>query len=75
MVHILTIDCSMLMQALVQYAVLKFKKDGKSSPKTQQLLESDTQQLLSPRSLLSAHLPQHARTGPSPANESRDLPV
>ena len=37
------------MQALIQDTVLKYKKDGKMSPKTQQSLESDTQQVLSLR--------------------------
>lgn len=58
-----------LLQALVQDAVLKFKKDGKSSPKTQQQSESDTQQLLSPRNILSMNPAQQTRA--SPGSEGR----
>ena len=65
----LCIHIMRLLQALVQDAVLKFKKDGKSSPKTQQHSESDTQQLLSPRNILSMNPAQQTRS--SPSNEGR----
>lgn len=52
------------LQALVQDAVLKFKKDGKSSPKIQQSLESDTQHLLSPRNASAGGSTQQTRSSP-----------
>ena len=54
----------LLLQALVQDYVLKFKKDGKSSPRTQQSLESDSQQLLSPQNASAAGTSQHIRSSP-----------
>ncbi|DBA75969.1 TPA: hypothetical protein ACH3X2_008905 [Trebouxia sp. C0005] len=56
--------CMNLVQALVQDAVLKFKQDGKSSPKTQQSLESDSQHLLSPRNASAAGTSQQTRSSP-----------
>ena len=52
------------LQALVQDAVLKFKKDGKSSPKIQQSLESDTQHLLGPRNAPAGRTSQQTRSSP-----------
>lgn len=63
--------CMNLIQALVQDAVLKFKKDGKESPKTQQSLESDSQHLLSPRNASAAGASQQVRS--SPVIDGRDI--
>lgn len=64
-------SCTVLAQALVQDAVLKFKKDGKSSPKTQQSLESDTQHLLSPRNASAGGASQQTRS--SPVTDGRNI--
>lgn len=63
--------CMNLVQALVQDAVLKFRKDGKSSPKIQQSLESDTQHLLSPRNASAAGTSQQTRN--SPVTDARNI--
>ena len=52
------------LQALVQDAVLKFKKDGKLSPKVQQILESDSQHLLSSRNASAGSASQQIRSSP-----------
>lgn len=68
---VLSRKCESGMQALVQDTVLKFKKDGKLSPKTCQSLESDTQHLLSPRNASAGGASQQTRS--SPVLDSRNV--